>query len=108
MVSSVGVLFNITTGGLRQAIVPNQLLGRVISVAGVMAFSAIPLGTLSGGWLTERMGNVAMVYAAIGLTIVVIALAFYRSLLGRAEKCLPPPESGPARADSAGLETVAA
>src|SRR5688500_902183 len=34
-VSGCGILFNINTGSLRQAIVPNHLLGRVISVAGV-------------------------------------------------------------------------
>ena len=47
--AGMGVLFNINTGSLRQAIVPNHLLGRVISVAGVLAWSAIPLGTLLGG-----------------------------------------------------------
>lgn len=108
LVSGVGVLFNITTGSLRQAIVPNHLLGRVMSVASVMAFSAIPLGTLAGGWLIERTGNVAAVYAGIGLTIVIIALAFSRSALWRAEEYLPAPETGSARAEGVPMETVAA
>ena len=36
--SGLGILFNINTGSLRQAIVPNHLLGRVISIAGVLAW----------------------------------------------------------------------
>ncbi|HWE62689.1 MAG TPA: MFS transporter, partial [Chloroflexota bacterium] len=34
-----GILFNINTGSLRQAIVPNHMLGRVMSIAGVLAWS---------------------------------------------------------------------
>ena len=47
----LGILFNINTGSLRQAIVPNHLLSRVLSIAGVLAWSAIPAGALVGGWL---------------------------------------------------------
>src|SRR5581483_3466439 len=50
----LGILFNINTGSLRQAIVPNQLLGRVISIASVLAWSAIPIGSLLGGYAIER------------------------------------------------------
>jgi hypothetical protein len=86
----LGTLFNINTGSLRQQIVPNQLLGRVISIAGVLAWSAIPLGTLAGGWAIERTGDVQLVYAAIGVTMSAIALAFWRfSPLGQAERHLP-------------------
>src|SRR5262249_41824703 len=42
--SGLGTLFDINTGSLRQAIVPNALLGRVITVAMVLAWSAIPVG----------------------------------------------------------------
>ena len=49
LASGLGILFNINTGSLRQAIVPNHMLGRVISVAGVLAWSAIPVGTFLGG-----------------------------------------------------------
>src|SRR5262249_23739349 len=50
LVAGLGILFNINTGSLRQAIVPNHMLGRVVSIAGVLAWSAIPVGTLLGGW----------------------------------------------------------
>ncbi len=93
LVSGFGILFNINTGSLRQAIVPNHLLGRVISIAGVLAWSAIPLGTLAGGWLIERTGDVAAVYAAIGAFTALIAIGFSFSPLGRAERYLPAPST---------------
>jgi MFS family permease len=42
--SGLGVLFNINTGSLRQAIVPSQMLGRIITIAMVLAWSANPIG----------------------------------------------------------------
>ena len=41
-------LLNINTFSLRQVIVPDHMLGRVLSVAGVLAFSALPIGSLVG------------------------------------------------------------
>jgi len=87
--SGLGILFNINTGSLRQVIVPSHLLGRVISVAMVVAWSAIPLGALLGGWVIERTGDVALVYAVIGLLVLLIPLIFSRTALGRAERYLP-------------------
>ena len=83
------VLFNINTGSLRQSIVPNELLGRVISVAGVISWSAIPLGTLVVGYLIEWSGNVALIYGLIGATTFVIACCFHFTALGHAERYLP-------------------
>jgi Na+/melibiose symporter-like transporter len=85
----LGVLFNINSGSLRQAIVPNHLLGRVISVAGVIAWSAIPLGTLLGGIAIEASDNVALVYGAIGVVTVCIALIFRFTAIGHADRYLP-------------------
>ncbi|MDP9274559.1 MAG: MFS transporter [Chloroflexota bacterium] len=88
--SGFGVLFNINTGSLRQAIVPNQMLGRVISIAMVLAWSANPIGALAGGLLIERSGDVRLVYAVIGLLTFLIALVFrVASPLGHAERYLP-------------------
>lgn len=89
LLSGLGILFNINTGSLRQAIVPNHMLGRVISIAGVLAWSAIPLGTLLGGALIEWTGDVALVYGGIGALIFVIPLAFSFTALGRAEQYIP-------------------
>lgn len=88
--SGLGMLFNINTGSLRQSIVPNHLLGRVISVASVLAWSAIPLGTFLGGAVIQGTGKVALVYAGIGIMTILIPLVFAFTALGRAEKYILP------------------
>jgi len=89
LISGLSMLFNINTGSLRQAIVPNHLLGRVMAVASVLAWSAIPVGTLLGGVAIALVRSVAPVYAAIGGLILCLALAFAFTSLGRADSYLP-------------------
>jgi MFS family permease len=89
LASGLGLLFNINTGSLRQSIVPNHMLGRVISIAMVLAWSANPIGAIGGGFLVERIGDVRLIYAAIGIVTFLIALAFrVASPLGHAERYL--------------------
>ncbi|HEV2663112.1 MAG TPA: MFS transporter [Ktedonobacteraceae bacterium] len=83
-----GILFNINTGSLRQAIVPNHLLGRVVSIASVIAWSAIPLGAFLGGLIISETNNVALVYAGIGVLVMLIPLCFAFTPLGHAERYL--------------------
>jgi MFS family permease len=84
-ISGLGLFFNINTTSLRQQIVPGHMLGRVVSIAGVLAWSAIPLGTLTGGWVIEATDDVALVYAAIGVLTFLIAFSFRFTALGHAE-----------------------
>lgn len=94
--SGLGTLFNINTSSLRQSIVPEHLLGRVMSVAMVLAWSANPLGSIAGGYVIERTGDIALVYGVIGIVSFAIALFFYLfSPLGHAERYLAP-EAAPA------------
>jgi MFS family permease len=72
----LGILFNINTGSLRQAIVPNHMLSRVLSISAVLAWSAIPAGALVGGWVISATGNVALVYGVIGILTIGIAVFF--------------------------------
>jgi MFS family permease len=74
--SGFGLLLNINTGSLRQAIVPPHMFGRVISIAGVLAWSAIPLGAIAGAKAIEATDNVAAVYVVMGLLTAAIAAAF--------------------------------
>jgi predicted MFS family arabinose efflux permease len=85
--SGLGILFNINTGSLRQAIVPNHLLSRILSIAAVLAWSAIPAGALVGGLVVKATGNVALVYGVIGILNICIA-AFFRffTALGDAQR----------------------
>jgi MFS family permease len=89
-------LLNINTFSLRQAIVPDQMLGRVLSVAGVLAFSAMPLGSIAGGLLIERTHNVALVFGGIGVLLFLIPLAFSLTPLGHADRYLPAKPKAPA------------
>jgi MFS family permease len=90
--SGFGILFNINTGSLRQAIVPDHLLGRIITIAMVLAWSANPLGSTVGGLIVERTGDVQAVYAVIGVLVFAIALYFRLfSPLGHAERYIEVP-----------------
>lgn len=56
----VSVLWNVITVSLRQAVIPDYLLGRVNSVYRLFAWGAIPLGAAFGGLLvdvTERLAD---------------------------------------------------
>ena len=87
--SGLGILFNINTNSLRQAIAPTEMLGRVVTIAGVLAWSANPVGAFVGGWVIERTQNVVMVFAAIGVVTVIIPLLFALTPLGHAEDYMP-------------------
>jgi hypothetical protein len=62
----------------------------------VLAWSAIPLGALAGGWAVERTGSVALVYAVIGALVALLALAFSLGPLGHADRYLPAAQTEPA------------
>jgi MFS family permease len=98
--SGFGLLLNINTIALRQAIVPPQLYGRVVSVAQVLAWSAIPLGSLAGAAAINLSGSVTGVYAVIGVLIAAIALAFAFSPVAHGDRYLA--EAAERRAGSAG------
>jgi hypothetical protein len=86
--SGFGLLLNINTVALRQAIVPPQLYGRVVSVAQVLAWSAIPIGSLAGAAAINLSGSVTGVYAVIGGLIAVIAAGFAFSPIAHGDRYL--------------------
>lgn len=88
LASGFGLLLNINTGALRQAIVPPHLFGRVISIAGVLAWSAIPLGALAGAALIEATGDVGGVYVGMGVVTALIAVGFTRSPVAEGDRYL--------------------
>jgi MFS family permease len=96
LISGLGLFFNINTISLRQEIVPSHMLGRVISIAGVLAWSAIPVGTLLGGWAIEATDDVALVYAVIGVLTFLIAFSFRFTALGHAEDFIEQQAAEPA------------
>jgi hypothetical protein len=88
MSSGFGLLLNINTSSLRQAIVPSHLYGRVVSVAMVLAWSAIPLGALAGAAAIQLTGSPAGVYAVTGVLTAVIALLFGFSAVRHGDRYL--------------------
>ncbi|MCZ7535912.1 MAG: MFS transporter [Acidimicrobiia bacterium] len=70
----VAVTWNVTTVTLRQAIVPDHLLGRVNSVYRLLAFGGMPFGALLGGVIAEGYGLAAPFWVAAVVTAV-LALA---------------------------------
>jgi hypothetical protein len=79
------MLFSVSTATLRQQITPPQLLGRVISIAMVLAWSVEPLGAVVGGAAVQGTGRVGLVYAVSGIALVAIGVVFAAGPLGRAE-----------------------
>jgi hypothetical protein len=94
--SGFGLLLNINTAALRQAIVPEEMFGRVVSIAQVLAWSAIPLGALAGAAAIQLSGSVAAVYAAAGVLTALIALSFAFSPVARGDCYLAAAPAGPA------------
>jgi MFS family permease len=92
LAGGLGILFNINTGSLRQAIVPNQMLGRVISIASVLAWSAIPLGSLLGGFAIAWTHNVALIFTITGILTFLIPFSFSFTALGHADRYIPKKE----------------
>lgn len=68
-------LYNITVISLRQALTPDQLLGRVVAAARVAAVGSLPLGALLGGAVSQVIGPRALLLtAAAGMLIPLIWL----------------------------------
>jgi hypothetical protein len=87
--AGAAMLWNITSLSLAQAIVPNQLFGRVVTFARLLSWAAIPLSALIGAALIEWTQNVALVYAWLGGLTVVVTGAFFFTPLGRVKQYRP-------------------
>ena len=95
-ISGLGIFFNINTGSLRQQIVPNHLLGRVISIAGVLAWSAIPArrpGRRLGGRADRQRRPRLRRHRGL---VALLALGFSFGPVGHADRYLPAGQPEPA------------
>jgi MFS family permease len=75
--SGLGALFNISTGSLRQALVPKRLLARSFAVAFVLTVWTSPLGSVLGGITIEHTHDVGLLYVVIGVLTLLLPLAFW-------------------------------
>jgi MFS family permease len=71
----VGPAWNVVLGSIEMRLTPAALLGRVQAVQMTAAFGAIPLGSLIGGFLLDRLGPEEAVWALAGCMLVVAVVA---------------------------------
>ncbi len=87
------VLFLISTYSTTQLIVPNALLGRIITFIRVLTWPTGSLGALLGGLALAQTGNVGLVYGSVGVLVFLVAFAFWFTPLGHAERYVPEAET---------------
>jgi MFS family permease len=87
------VLFLISAYSMTQLIVPNALLGRVITFTRVLTWPTGSLGVLLGGLALAQTGNVGLVYGSVGVLVFLVAFAFWLTPLGHAERYVPEAEA---------------
>jgi MFS family permease len=75
---TMGGAFNVVFGSIRQRIVPNHLLGRVMASFRVISWGSLPLGALLGGIIGQTFGLTAVF---IGAALIHIALLPSRLIL---------------------------
>ena len=88
----VGPAWNVVLGSIEMRLTPPALLGRVQAVQMTAAYGAIPLGSLVGGLLLDRLGSEEAVWA---LAAGMFAIAVVATLTPSVRR---PPVSAPAAA----------
>ncbi len=71
---ATAVLWNVITVSLRQAVIPDHLLGRVNAVYRFLGWGAMPIGALTGGLLADAFGLRAPFVAASAIMVLGIAV----------------------------------
>lgn len=78
-IAFAGGVWNVLTNSLRQAVIPDRLLGRVQSAHRLLAWGAIPFGTLLGGAAAATFGlRAPFLIAAVMLSALAVS-AFMNS-----------------------------
>lgn len=73
--SCAGVVVNVIGRALRQAMVPDALLGRVTSSGRVVVYGGMPLGAALGGWIGRTLGlRAAFIIGGAIMTAVSLAI----------------------------------
>lgn len=74
--SGLGAMVNVVGRALRQAMVPDKMLGRVTGSNRVIVYGAMPLGAALGGWIARTFGlRAAFVIGGVIMTAVSVAIA---------------------------------
>jgi MFS family permease len=78
-----GAVFGVVGVSLRQAIVPDRLMGRVVSTFRVLGYGAVPVGAILGGAVAQALGLRAP-FLLGGVVLVVAALVALPAVNNRA------------------------
>ena len=100
LVSASVMVWNVLTMSLRQALIPEELFGRVQGAYRTLVWGLIPLGSLAGGLLADQLGLRA-VFAIAGALLLLLAVALGVLLLGHAELLADEPDDVTSRSESA-------
>lgn len=88
----VGPAWNVVLGSIEMRLTPAALLGRVQAVQMTAAYGAIPLGSLIGGFLLDRLGPEEAVWTLAGCMLAIAIVATLTPSVRR------PPVTAPAAA----------
>src|SRR5205085_5988987 len=81
--SMLGIVWNVITVSLRQAIIPDELLGRVNSVYRFLGWGMMPVGAAVGGAVASAFGLRASYWVG-GAVLLGMALLVFRVVTDRA------------------------
>ncbi|MES9522039.1 MFS transporter [Streptomyces capoamus] len=73
----VGPVWNVVVSAYQLAVTPDAIQGRVLGAVGLVAFGAIPLGSLVGGQLLAWLGADATVWVLAGWMVLLAATAAF-------------------------------
>jgi len=77
IVAFAGMVYNVNQVGLRQAITPDRMLGRMNATMRLIVWGTIPIGALIGGILGARFGLVPVLWvSAIGASLSFLPVLF--------------------------------
>jgi MFS family permease len=93
LVGSTGMIWNVITVSLRQAITPDHLLGRMNSAYRLLAWGTMPAGAALGGLAAELIGprGVFVVLAVVSPLLVIPMLRLTDEDLDAAEAAAAQP-----------------
>ncbi|MFL6120786.1 MFS transporter [Actinophytocola sp.] len=73
----VGPLWNVAVASYQLEITPDHLQGRVLGAVGMLAFGAVPLGSLAGGYALDALGPHTAALVLTGWMVVLAAAATF-------------------------------
>jgi len=107
LVSAAVMVWNVLTMSLRQALIPEELFGRVQGAYRTLVWGLIPLGSLTGGLLASALG-LSAVFAIAGGLLLLLAVALGVLLLGHADVLADVSDDVTSRSGSADASQVTA